>query len=330
MTKYETDKKEQEIEKLNVTNELNSTKIKQQYYVIFGFVLIVIAIVFILFLIIKQYKKNKKTNIALTKKNTIILNQKQEITDSINYAKNLQTAILPSNDKINKYLPDSFILYKPRDIVSGDFYWIHKKENKIIFAAADCTGHGVPGAFMSVIGSLLLDYTIEDLQNFNAADILNNLKSKLVKTLNPEDNKPKVQDGMDMALIVFTETNNGIIIDYSGAYNSLYLIRNGILTEYKATKMPVGLYQIGIEKEFENNNIELQKNDVLYVFSDGYADQFGGPKGKKFKSKNLKQLLVDIHKKEMNEQKQILDNKFEKWRGNNEQIDDVILVGIKI
>ena len=330
MTKYETDKKEQQIEKLNIKNELNNTKIRQQYFIIFGFGFLIILIVLFLFLILRQFKQKKAANIKLQSQNEIILAQSKEITDSINYAKNLQTAILPSDDKIKSFLPNSFVLYKPRDIVSGDFYWIHKKENKIIFTAADCTGHGVPGAFMSIIGSLLLDYTIEDLSDFDAADILSNLKTKLVRTLNPEENKRKVQDGMDMALIVFTQNENSITVDYSGAYNPLYLIRNGILTEYKATKMPVGLYQIGIEKTFVNNTIEVQKDDLLYVFSDGYSDQFGGEKGKKFKSKNLKQFLVEIHKKEMHEQQRILDNKFEKWRGENEQIDDVILVGIKI
>ncbi len=330
MTKYETDKKEQEIEKLNIKNELNNTKIRQQYFIIFGFGGLIILVVLFLFLILRQFKQKKAANIKLQSQNKIILEQSKEITDSINYAKNLQTAILPSDDKIKSFLPNSFILYKPRDIVSGDFYWIHKKDNKIIFTAADCTGHGVPGAFMSIIGSLLLDYTIEDLNNFNAADILSNLKVKLVKTLNPEENKRKVQDGMDMAMIVFTQNEDSISVDYSGAYNPLYLIRNGILTEYKATKMPVGLYQIGIEKTFINNTIDVHKDDLLYIFSDGYADQFGGKKGKKFKSKNLKQLLVDIHKKDMNKQKEILNNNFEKWRDSNEQIDDVLLVGIKI
>ncbi|PLW98895.1 MAG: hypothetical protein C0594_17780 [Marinilabiliales bacterium] len=317
------------MEKLNIEKELSKTKIKQQYFIIYGFIGIFVLIVFVLFLIIRQFQQKKAANKLLRSQNDIITVQKKEITDSINYARHIQTAILPSELTIKKYLPDSFVLYKPRDIVSGDFYWITEKANRIIYTAADSTGHGVPGAFMSIIGSLLLDITVEEITSMNAADILSNLKNRLVSTLNRDGDKV-VQDGMDMALIVLDKSEEKLVIDYAGANNPLYIINKGELQEIKPTKMPVGFYNGDKNRTFINNRLNLQKSDLLYIFSDGYADQFGGPNGKKFKYKQLKNLLLEIHHLNLQEQKLILDQKFEDWKGEHEQVDDVIVMGIRV
>lgn len=263
----------------------------------------------------------------IVKQRDEILGQKEEITASINYAKRIQNAVLPLQDHFHKAFHDNFILFKPRDIVSGDFYWIAEDKNKIYFTAADCTGHGVPGAFMSMLGISSLNEIINnENDNLTANRILNLLREKIKFSLHQTGKEGENKDGMDIALCIFNKKSN--ILEYAGAYNPLYLIRNGELHEYKADRMPIGIYHI--EKEsFTNNEIEIKKDDIIYIFSDGYADQFGGPAQSKFKSANMKKMLLEIWNRPMEEQKQIIEERFNKWKGKLDQIDDIILIGIK-
>lgn len=256
-----------------------------------------------------------------------IVLQKQEITDSIQYAQRIQNAILPPKDFVSKIIPDHFILFKPRDIVSGDFYWIAQKDNKIILAGIDCTGHGVPGAFMSMLGYSYLNEIANNYKITKASLILNRLRNYIKTALRQTGKEDEAKDGMDMALCVLDlETNN---MQFSGAYNPLYLLRDKKLTEMKGDKMPIGIY-VNEKKSFTNHVQNLKKGDVIYIFSDGYIDQFGGEKGGKFKSKPFKKLLLDIHSKPMNKQGEILNKTLENWKGTNAQVDDILVMGFRI
>lgn len=277
-----------------------------------------------------EVKVNERTEqinlqkIELEKKNA-------NITDSIDYAKRIQEAVFVSQQQIKKWLPQSFILFKPKDIVSGDFYWVTEKEGKIFFAAVDCTGHGVPGAFMSIIGYNLLNTIIDDKKIYQPSKILNELDRLVFETLSQTtgDSKVKeVKDGMDIGLCVYDPKNN--TIEYAGAYNSLYHVRKGVLTEYKADKLPIGKSSIHTDGQFTNHTVTLEKGDVLYLFSDGYADQIGGPKRKKFYYGPFKDLLTAISTQAMDEQKNKLDKNIVEWIGNREQVDDIIVMGVKI
>ncbi len=231
------------------------------------------------------------------------------ILGSIRYAENIQNALLPSSDMLSASLHEYFILYKPKKIVSGDFYWVKKNENKTIFAVADCTGHGVPGAFMSMLGISYLNEIVLNNNTLRSDEILNRLRSKVKKTFNKNDGI-LVQDGMDIALCIIDFEK--MQVQFSGAYNPLCLIRDNQLVAYKADKQPIGAYPK--EKDFSYTEIDLQKNDMLYMFSDGYKDQIGGEDGKKFMAKNFKELLLTIHTKELNKQQQTLDETFENWK----------------
>lgn len=257
-----------------------------------------------------------------------ILEQKKEITDSINYASRIQNAVLPLKEHFEQVFNDHFVMFKPRDIVSGDFYWIAEDTDKLYFTAADCTGHGVPGAFMSMLGiSSLNEIFGSENNHLTASRILNLLREKIKFSLHQTGKEGENKDGMDMALCIFHKKKS--IIEYAGAYNPLYLIRDSELQEYKADRMPVGIYHV--EKDsFTNHEIEIKKGDIIYIFSDGYVDQFGGPAQTKFKSVNLKKLLIEINTKPMAEQKQILEDRFNKWKGDLDQIDDLIFIGIRL
>lgn len=253
--------------------------------------------------------------------------QNEEIRSSILYAKRIQNAVLPEERILNQILQDYFILFKPRDIVSGDFYWMARKNGKSIVVAADCTGHGVPGAFMSMLGVSLLNEIVNKYDDLKANQILDYLREDVKKTLSQTGKLDETKDGMDLALCIHDTENNRI--EYAGAYNSLYMIRDCELIEYKADKMPIGIHA-GVEVPFTNHEIEIQKGDAFYLFSDGYADQFGGEKGKKFRSKPFKRLLVGIHYKSMPEQKKILDKTIENWKGDFDQIDDMLVIGFRV
>jgi len=262
-----------------------------------------------------------------------IEHQKEEITASIHYARRIQLALLPPQQNVSKAFSDFFLLFKPRDIVSGDFYWFTEKNNISVIAVADSTGHGVPGAFMSMLGIAFLNEIVnkelenEHINNISADKILNELKNKVIKSLRQSDENSESKDGMDITVCVVDKKHKKL--QFSGANNPLIIVRNQELTEHKGDKMPAGIY-FGKDKNFTNTIISLQPNDCLYMFSDGYQDQFGGEHNRKFMKKNLKNLLLNISTKEMKEQKEELENQLIKWQNNIKQIDDIIILGIKI
>jgi serine phosphatase RsbU (regulator of sigma subunit) len=255
-----------------------------------------------------------------------IIQQKKEITDSIQYAQRIQTIILPSPNLLKLHLPEYFVIFKPRDIVSGDFFWITEKEGNIILTAADCTGHGVPGAFMSLLGITYLNEITSGRSILTAGEILDQLRQSIIKALDQKGVSGENKDGMDMALCIFDYKK--MEIQFAGANNPLYIFKNNELKEIKGDKMPVAIHER--MQNFTNHTFQVEKGDQLYMFSDGYEDQFGGPLGKKFMSKALKQLIVSVGNLTMNEQKEEIERKFEAWKGDLDQMDDVLMIGVKI
>ncbi len=252
----------------------------------------------------------------------------KHVTDSIKYAKRIQEAILPPDSLVKRVLPNSFVLYKPKDIVSGDFYWIDEKYGKTMFAAVDCTGHGVPGAFMSIVGYNILKHVVNNNNFTNPALILDSLNEGVSETLHHGHEASAAKDGMDLSFC--TIDFNTLELQYAGAYNPLYLIRNGELMQTKADKFPIGLFLGEEKKKFTNHSIQLQKGDCVYIFSDGYADQFGGPNGKKFMANHFRELLLEVHKHPIDKQKEVLNRTIEEWRGPLDQVDDILVIGVKI
>ncbi len=279
----------------------------------------------------KQNEQILEANEELTVLNEAINNQKNEILDSITYAKRIQAAMLPPEQYFHEILNDGFILFKPRDIVSGDFFWIKHVNQYVILAAADCTGHGVPGAFMSLLGISFLNEIVQRREITQANQVLNELRKQIRNSLRQHGQAEESKDGIDMALCVIDGKNN--TLQYSGANNPLYRIRdkNGTpeLTEFKADRMPLGYYP-GTFKTFTNKEIQLEYGDVFYLFSDGFLDQKGGKDNKKFMSKNFKNLLIKIYQEPMREQKNILDKTLRDWMGNNSQIDDILVLGVRV
>ncbi|MBE9467438.1 MAG: SpoIIE family protein phosphatase [Bacteroidetes bacterium] len=263
----------------------------------------------------------------ISKQKEQIEEQNKHITDSIRYAKRIQNAILPPDKYIENIMPNSFILYRPKDIVSGDFYWINDLDGKIVVAAVDCTGHGVPGAFMSIVGSNQLNHAVNVVNARTPSDILDALNEGVTDTLR-EKGDSSIRDGMDIAMCSIDYKNNKV--QYAGAYNPLYLIRDNELIQYKADKFPIGQSGVDEFKKYTNNEVDVKKGDTLYIFSDGYADQFGGPKGKKFMYKAFRNLLIEISNEPIDKQEEILNKTINDWKGDLEQIDDIIVIGIKI
>lgn len=251
----------------------------------------------------------------------------KNIMDSIRYAKRIQEAVIPADNQMAKIFPEHFVLFRPRDIVSGDFYWMMNKDGKALIAAADCTGHGVPGAFMSIMGISFLNEIANKKEVQTAAEALNQLRYSVITSLNQEGSESEAKDGMDISLCVFDFPN--MKMQFAGAYNSLYMVRQGVIETIKADRMPIGIHERDKEK-FTNNDIDIRKGDQFYIMSDGYVDQFGGNDGKKFMAKRFKDLLLDIYTKPMNEQKEIFERELIKWRGDIEQVDDVLIIGIKV
>ncbi|HOK51412.1 MAG TPA: tetratricopeptide repeat protein [Bacteroidales bacterium] len=332
--RYENEKKENEIklQKAELAKKDAESKRKSIFLLAVG--LIALMVMGFSIIIFKQYAEKKKANILLAEQNEQIkkqrdqiFQQKKEITDSIHYASRIQRAVLPSPKVLEDYNIQYFILYKPRDIVSGDFYWINAKDNKIIVTAADCTGHGVPGAFMSMLGMALLNEITSKSEVTSAAQILDELRTLVIKSLHQSGSVEETKDGMDMALCVFdTDLKR---VQFAGAFNPLYLVRGNELIEGPADRMPVGFHDKQTTN-FTNTEIPLQPGDTLYIFSDGYVDQFGGENGKKFMANRFKQLLIDIHYKAMEEQKQILDVTITEWRGELDQVDDILVIGMRV
>jgi serine phosphatase RsbU (regulator of sigma subunit) len=319
--------------------------LEKQKLILYFVILALLLVSFLGYYIYRGYKIKKEANIRLEEKNRTISLQKDEIekqrdiaaaqrdqiayqkkhiTDSIMYAKRIQTALIPSLELFSDKL-QHFVLYKPLAIVSGDFYWVSSPENMQIIISADCTGHGVPGAFMSMLGVTMLNEIVNGKHIIMPDQILENLRQGVIKSLNQVAEEDSIKDGMDIAVCVVDFDKN--IMWYAGANSPLYLVRGGELIHYRADKMPVAIhYKMG---PFTLHKIDLQKGDAFYIFSDGYADQFGGPKQKKFMSIQLKETLVAMAGKPMLEQGERLNEIFEEWKGDSSQVDDVTLIGVR-
>ncbi|MFM1875920.1 MAG: hypothetical protein RL266_1657, partial [Bacteroidota bacterium] len=252
----------------------------------------------------------------------------KDITDSIKYAKRIQKAIFPAWQDVQEILPEAVVFFQSKDLVSGDFYFAEKVGSKRIFAAVDCTGHGVPGGFMSIVANNLLQQAIKQVGLTKPSEILEYLNYGITNTLHQTYEESSVKDGMDIALCCWDDKTNKL--EYAGAYNPLYIFRDNKLIEIRGNRFPVGTF-VGEEiREFTNHEIDLQTGDMIYIFSDGFADQFGGPNGKKFMLKRFKAMLEDIHRKPLNQQYDLLVKHLKNWKGNLEQVDDIIVMGVKI
>ena len=319
--------KELEIQKLNNLNKSLQLKRNKAILILISCLslLLIGGIVFFY----KLFRDKRKANVLLEQQKMEITHQKKEILDSIYYSKRIQEGILPTENELNQKVGEHFVLYNPKDIVSGDFYWASKKsDNSFLIACCDCTGHGVPGAFMSLVAYSLLNKIDEGDQHKNPSEILNYLNIELPKFFKKEDSSQQIKDGMDMSLI---EVNREKLkLNYSGANNSIYLIREGVLQVIKADKQPISA-DIDMRKHiFKNTEVDLKIDDVIVMFTDGFADQFGGPKGKKFMYKRLEELLVKYYTLDLKILQQKLSEELKAWQGNLEQIDDVCLLGIRI
>jgi serine phosphatase RsbU (regulator of sigma subunit) len=273
-------------------------------------------------------EKVKERTLKIEKQKEEIEEQKKHITDSIYYARRIQNAILPSFKLITSHLKEYFILYLPKDIVSGDFYWVHEADGLFMVAAVDCTGHGVPGAFMSIVGFNQLNHAVIVKKARSASVILDELNKGVITTLNENKTEGSIKDGMDMSLCILDLKARKA--QFAGANNPMYLIRNQKLIKYKADHFPIGAFEGTKPQLFTNNEIDLAENDCLYLFSDGYADQFGGPDDKKFMYKRFEELLVEVHAKPMEKQKEILTARFLEWKGDDDQVDDILVMGIRM
>lgn len=314
---------------------------EQKTIIIWSSVIGGILLLVIIFFIWRQSTERKQTNIELNRqkeeiedKNDALFVANQEIelknkdiTDSIRYARRIQEAILPELEFVTTFGRSGFVLYKPKDIVSGDIYWMAKKGERILFAAVDCTGHGVPGAFVSIVCSNLLTQAVNEHGLTEPHDILNDVNSRLSVTLRQRLDESKVRDGMDIALCCLNTTTG--VLRYAGAFNPAWIIRNKELIELKADKFPVGNFEDEDLRAFSRQEIHLQKGDRIYIFSDGYSDQFGGPNGKKYKRVQFINYLQRIQQHPLVEHKGLLEREHLAWRGDVEQIDDIVVLGVE-
>ncbi len=325
LAKYESEKEFEIKQQLDSLKHLDEIRIQQAEIktqktiegVLFVGILLVIS--FLVF-VYKQLNNTKKQK-------DIIEEKQAEITDSINYAKKIQDAMMTSSVYLKETLPKSFILFKPKDVVSGDFYWIYKdQEENIFFTVADCTGHGVPGAFMSMIGTSLLNEIIIEKGLKDTDKILGEMRSQIIKSLHQEEDGGQ-KDGMDISLCKLNIKKK--LVEFSGAHNSLIHISEDKLNNYRGDHQPVGLL-LGDKKPFTKHEVKLKKNDMLYIYSDGYQDQFGGEKGKKYMGAKFKKQLLRINKESTDKQLILLEEEFKSWTHNYEQIDDVCVMGVRI
>lgn len=326
-TRYETDKKEKEILLLTKDQQLNAKLIRQQqlerWGLIGGLGLLCISIASIY----RRYRFKQRANVLLEKQKQEIEQKNILITDSIDYAKTIQEAVLPAHQEIKTLFPDSFILYKPKAIVSGDFYWLGHFHDQIICAVADCTGHGVPGAFMSLLGHSMLENVIKRSHVTNPAEILDELNTELLARLSRDQQQEAVRHGMDISLISLNK-NTGTL-HFAGAHNSIYLVRNGELREIKADRIGIGEAQQG-KNHYTQHRIQLTKDDMIYLFTDGFPDQIGGLKRKKFFYQPFKELLASISMLDSETQRNKLDETHVQWLdGKHEQTDDILIMGIR-
>jgi serine phosphatase RsbU (regulator of sigma subunit) len=275
----------------------------------------------------QQNEEIKAQKEEITTQRDMLSSRNQAISESIQYAKKIQTAVLPRHVYIDEILPENFILFKPRDVVSGDFYWIRQINHYIVIAVADCTGHGVPGAIMSMLGISFLSEIVQKREITRPAHALNELRKQIKQALRQTGKQGEAEDGIDMALCALdTKT---MVIQFAGAMNPFYLLRNGDLEEIKADRMPVGFYP-NEKPEFTNHEIQLKTNDLFYLFSDGYMDQFGGENGLKFKASNFQKILLENHDKPMQIQKEKLEQHLNSWMKGYEQTDDILVMGVRV
>ena len=253
--------------------------------------------------------------------------QKRELTQSLKYASYIQKALLPNESVIKRHLAEYFLLYVPKDIVSGDFYWISRKNQNIFIAVADCTGHGVPGAFLSILGISFINQIVDRDENVSAAGVLNSLREYIMKSLHQTGEESEQKDGIDMAFCKINMKTGKL--QFAGAFNPIYVIKNvNRLVEIPGDKMPIGI-AAEEENSFRNHEVKLEEGDLVYLFSDGYVDQFGGPEGKKFKYRPFRNLLLNICKLSMEKQKQALLDNINTWKGDLPQLDDISVLGFK-
>jgi len=326
-TKYETAEKEKEIVALNADNELQYLENKKNQTIIWIVLTCSILLLGLVIFSIRAYFQKKKSNETLTFQNKVIEDKNREILDSITYAKRIQNAIIPSSDIIQKNLNNSFVLYAPKDIVAGDFYWIEKCGDIVLTAVADCTGHGVPGAMLSVICNNALNRSVREFDIKEPAKILDKTREIVIETLS--QSSENVNDGMDISICSWNQITNEI--QWAGANNPLYYIENKNPSEVKIIKPdkePVGNHKS--QTSYTNHVFQLSKGDSLYLFSDGFMDQFGGEDGKKYKYSQFRKLLLSMSQKPMNLQGKELFEEFTKWKNDLEQLDDVCILGIKI
>ena len=307
---------EQEAQKKSIIADADK---RRQTIFTYSFVTIIIVISLFSILLYKRFRLSQKQKAIIEIKN-------KETLDSINYAKRIQQAMLKSEEFESKHLPEHFIFFKPKDIVSGDFYWTLEKQDHLYITAGDCTGHGVPGAFVTMLGVSFLNEINAHDKLIPPAEMLDKLRERIIKELGQNGKEDENKDGMDISLARLNLKTNEM--QWAGANNPLFYFQNNELHEIRADKQPVAFYTD--MKPFTNHTLQLKKGDSIYLITDGYADQFGGPDGKKFKYKKLKELIVSNINLPMDEQKQIFANEFEAWRGNLEQVDDVCVIGIKI
>lgn len=332
--KYENEKKQREIELLGEKQKVNEAENQKKKIYLSAALLGIIILGFVLVILYRNNVLKQKTNSNLEAFNKEINHQKElvevknkEITDSINYAKRIQQSILTSDNYFKKHTTDFFILFKPKDIVSGDFYWALSHEHKFMVMTADCTGHGVPGAMMSMMGINFLNEIVNEKGVSNPSEILNQLRTDIIKALNPEGSVIETKDGMDCCLCSFDF--KAMKLTYSNANNNFYIIRGQELIVSKSNKMPVGAGH-SVNIPFEQYEMDIQKGDLVITLTDGYADQFGGQKGKKFKYKQLEELLFSNAHLPLKDIKTKLNDSIEYWRGDLEQVDDICVIGIKI
>ncbi len=341
-TKFDTERKEKENELLKKEGDLKDLDLNRQQIMIYSVVVILVLLFIISIFIYRSYRIKSISEKRIIIQNRIIEEKQKEILDSITYAQYIQAAILPSIEEINKTFTENFLLYQPKDIVAGDFYFLEKTPTHLFYAAADCTGHGVPGAMMSVVCSNALNRAIHEFNITEPGKILDKTRELVLKTFEHSGNE--VKDGMDISLISIAKqsgnksaSSNQQInkstnhqLNWSGANNPIWILRNSsnIIEEIKGDSMHIGLADD--LTPFKTHELKIEKNDTIYLFTDGYGDQFGGEKGKKFKLSSLKQILIQNSNQPLEKQKEILLQKFAEWKGQLEQIDDVCVIGIRI
>ncbi|MEO8759874.1 MAG: tetratricopeptide repeat protein [Bacteroidia bacterium] len=326
---YQTEKKEKENQLLSKQLEIQQIQGKQQRFFLLVSVVVLTLIGFLSIVLYRQNKLKQKANYKLAVKNKIIEEQHKDITDSIKYAQRIQQAIFPPSKVWFDLVPQSFVLFKPKDVLSGDFYWIEQNKDYIYVAAADCTGHGVPGALMSIVNYNLLNKAVLEQSMTEPAKILDAVNKWLTVSLHQTYNESTVRDGMDIALCALNKKTNQL--EFAGAFNGGYIFKQDkSVTELKGNKHPVGAFMEEKITSFTNHTLSLDKGDKIYIFSDGYADQFGGLNGKKLKYKKLQEFITESLHMPMPEQKKYLEQKFIDWKGDLEQIDDVLIIGILV